>query len=418
MLRKRIDKLLIFLSIILFFVDLRFFLISITLLFLFYLFTCPENCLIIILLLTFTESSPIFGVTFTKIGLLFLLALFLFNIKKFHYDPIFIPMIIISLLFLGWYFYLLDHTTLRWTVTIIGNIVFAFLLIELSYQDKKIFDTIIKGLFLAILLNSALAIYQFVSNGRTIHYFGINNDKGGFERWNNFIRVSGFFQNTNLLLSFLLPSSMIIIPFLKKRWGYLLILPFLSILFTFSRGGWIAIFVSFLLLSIFYNKKIFLVMIIITAIFLLAPFSQRFFKSDKVKSVYYSDIQRIESVKVAKRFISHNILIGIGPGKFYERFRKYASQKFLWNRFYPHNTFVSILCDIGIGGLISILSILIFSFFHTLKLEKQKVVFLSASLISLFLLSNLYDLHWEPQFWIIVAISVSARFYYGKKLKV
>ena len=168
----------------------------------------------------------------------------------------------------------------------------------------------------------------------------------------------------------------------------------------------------------YYNKKILLILIIITAIFLLTPFSQRFFKSDKVKSVYYSDTQRLESVRVAKRFISHNVLIGIGPGKFYERFRKYASQKFLWNRFYPHNTYVSILCDIGIGGMISILSILIFSFFHTLKLEKQKVVFLSASLISLFLLSNLYDLHWEPQFWIIISIIVSARFYYDKKIEV
>ena len=223
--------------------------------------------------------------------------------------------------------------------------------------------------------------------------------------------MSGFFQNSNLLNALLIPVSLFIFPEIPKKFRILFLFPFLAFLFTFSRSAWLIVGFSLVVLAFFYNKKVFIALFLLILIFLFTPFSKRFFRNDALRSVYYSNLGREYSYKIAEKFIKKNWVFGIGPGELYENFAKYAPEYLQWKKFFTHTTYLSIFGELGILGVTMILSILAWSFFNLFKIKKKKKIFYLLGSFSLIFLSFFFDLQWELQFWMVILLSMVTIYY-------
>ena len=421
--QKKIEGALPLLILPLLILDDRIFLLACIAVFVYLMIRNNNAVMLIPLLLIFTESNPIalpgLDLTLSKWGFAFLLLIYLRKRPKFSFSPVFIPISVFLGGFLLWTAVAADAVILRWTVTMTANILFFFLVFQLL-KDKQMQKQIVRGLLFALVINASLGIFQFISGGRTLLYFGMNNEKMCFEHWGDFVRSSGLFQNTNLFVSFLIPLCLILFPLIKKKHRYLFIPVIFGVLFTFSRGAWVAVIAALMIFLLRRGKKYFPLLIPIILLILFTPFGQRFYRKAQDHSVYYSDMGRKASFEVGAEFISRNIYTGIGPGKFYTEFARYAPDNLPWSNFYPHNAFIAALGETGITGFFSLLAIF-YILLAALAKEKRRpgLHWMMGSIFSLFILSNFYDLHTEPQFWIIVAIAAGIQhFEPGRKISV
>ena len=164
MFSKKTELFLLVLTIFTLFLNVKIFIIAISLLFCYYLYIKSEKVIPVIIFLTFTEMAvfSLGGLTFTlaKFAMLMLLILSFKTIKKFKFHPIFILFSVFSLYLLIYFLFSFNKITFRWIITLLANMLFIVLLYEIIISKKNLYQYLIIGLFIAVLANSFLAIYQ------------------------------------------------------------------------------------------------------------------------------------------------------------------------------------------------------------------------------------------------------------------
>ncbi|HLM83825.1 MAG TPA: O-antigen ligase family protein [Candidatus Bathyarchaeia archaeon] len=241
-------------------------------------------------------------------------------------------------------------------------------------------------------------------------------------------RLAAFWDSPNQLAMFLAVPFLIGVSFSFQKeenrapyfFGVLLI--GLNLFLTFSYGAWAAIVVA---LAVFFwlkysrlsqKKYLFISATILLALLSLASFDK--YKNIKNLGDRSSLASRFMIWKSAGRMIEDNLLFGIGPGNFqnkYLEYQKYFPPYLEWSAPEPHNIFLAFWLEPGFLGLVGFI-VLLFYFFSDNKIAIKS----SRDLGILFLATMIYILvhglvdttYWRNDlalvFWWVIAANLCA----------
>jgi len=151
-----------------------------------------------------------------------------------------------------------------------------------------------------------------------------------------------------------------------RRWLAMSALGFggVALIFTFSRGAWIALLVAVFVIcfSVWFRRGLSLkgpLALLVVGALLYMPFhsliSERILGDDKGSAEV-----RIPLMKLAYRMIADNPVLGVGANNFSVAMDRYLTPEFRhgW-RFTVHNKYLLVLAETGIGGLLAYVAFLL-----------------------------------------------------------
>lgn len=182
----------------------------------------------------------------------------------------------------------------------------------------------------------------------------------------------------------------------------------LSLLFTFSRGGWIGFIVTGLLMP-FLSKKWKAILPVIFIFMLLVALVPAIRERAIFTFQAGGDASRFNMWRAAWAMIKENPFLGKGLGTFMVYFPKYTSGLGIQ---YAHNSFLQIWAEAGVFSLLSFLSFLILLLYSCIKAFKKSQDFILLGLICGmfgFLVHSFFDTHFyslqlSVLFWLLLGI--------------
>lgn len=249
-------------------------------------------------------------------------------------------------------------------ILILAPIFYCYYLPKEYYKNEKLLFLIIK-LFLVVSIITAVVALVFF-------YLGINTS----EIHKN--SAVSYFRHPNsvaFMYSFSFPILLFLILFCKDRFSFVIrvvihvcmLIVAVAMLFTFSRAGYLSILVSSLFLLFFYNKKLFLYVIL--AFLLVFSF---FFETFVLAKGTGSTISRIGLVFAAIQMIKSSttgFLWGFGTTSVFDVYTefKYQLGPLLEDIGYPHNFILFFIMQFGIMPLISIAVYFLITIYKSLR---------------------------------------------------
>lgn len=206
-------------------------------------------------------------------------------------------------------------------------------------------------------------------------------------------RIKSVFNDPNLFSRFLLIGLFFLILQLmyknyeiisKKSTIYLIIATISQIILSFSRSGYITLFLGLLFLAFSIKKKavkIFLITFVVAISIMAVAFliSQRFSQSSML--IEASSFNRVLLILGGLNMIQHNWLIGVGYTNFQYIFTKYYVKDTIGMSLYEfdnlgfatsiHNWLIEVFSEQGILGLIGFVGIFTSVVFRLKKLKKR-----------------------------------------------
>ncbi len=184
----------------------------------------------------------------------------------------------------------------------------------------------------------------------------------------------------NQLLVLALAFSFFILSRTEKsiKWFYLisLALIFFSVIATFGRSTWIAMFFILLLGSWVLNRRLFLVFAGILIVFggILTAISPEI--RMRLISIFdpAQNEARLNIWRTAWEMFKDHSVVGIGSGFFNDYFPQYKVPGFYDASGHAHNDFLNVAVNSGVIGLIGWLTMWFGWFFYTLKIFKLKLL--------------------------------------------
>ena len=182
-----------------------------------------------------------------------------------------------------------------------------------------------------------------------------------------------------------------------KPWLKLVGIVFLAgILFSYSRGAWLALVIGGLLFYAIKNKTIewiFLVSsIVLVAGFCLLGYKNKYidYRPDFNKTIFHTDFAEhlsatyhLRDLSTAERFYrwiaairlsDDHLLTGVGPNNFYNSYKPYTVSAYkTWvsnnnDHSTVHNYFLLLLCEQGLPGMLIFITLLFGGFYYTQKI--------------------------------------------------
>jgi O-antigen ligase len=222
-------------------------------------------------------------------------------------------------------------------------------------------------------------------------------------------RLQGIFNSPNYLAMYLAPGLIFSIWYIvfgterdkqkKKRFfvGLGLALILIPFYLTLSYAAWTAVILSLAGAYFIKNKKISARLIVATALILLAVLAsqQNTEKLNNFEKYSRSSLEsRIMIWKSAGKILKDNIILGIGPGNFqnkYLEYQKYFPPYLEWAVPHPHNLYLAWWLYGGILSFAGFLSLMFFWFREMLAKEKNSLWAISFTIVFYFLLHGLAD---------------------------
>jgi O-antigen ligase len=305
-------------------------------------------------------------------------------------------------------------------------LLFAWVLYK-KVKNRKDLENVLKWLYLGIFGVAAVSL---------IYYFQGNLTYDG--------RLKAFYLSSNYLAMYLAPAVFIGVYFIqneiikikdkkqilkgnKEKYflGFItisLIIILLALYLTYSYAAWLAIISSLIIIILIFNKKIYKSAILIgLIILLLIIISQRNTeKFDNLKSFSRSSLEsRIIIWKSAIKILESNVIWGIGPGNFqnkYLEYQKYFPAYLEWAVPQPHNLYLAFWLEGGIAGLAGFLTLIILWIKNLLKFIKMNdnnsvSVTVLLGIMLYILIHGLVDTpYWKNDlavvFWIILFLGI------------
>ncbi len=397
---------------------------------------------IILLLLVF--STPEVGI---------LISLFFLPFFTFLANPTISLSILVLLTFLSYIFKIIrGKRIIKIELLDIAVIVFGVMVYfggvisvggEISYLSALLTCSLMIGYFLVVnlmrtqkwlnrcfvALISSATVVSFM--GILQYFFGTLNvswlDRDYFPDIKG--RVTALFENSNVLAAYLVMVFPLILCFLLRSTGKNRMLAFISsvslflcIVFTWSRGAWLALIFSVLLYFFMYSKKTVrflcgLIFIIPFAVFLLPDNIVRRFMS--IGDMADSSISyRVYTWKGTLNAISENLFGGVGYGtETYREFYPTYSYAGMEAAEHSHSLYLQLWFSLGIVGLI-VFCLLMFLFvqqsLENIKItsdiqNKMQTTAVFCSVIAA-LIMGAFDYIWYNYrvffvFWIMIALA-------------
>ncbi len=297
--------------------------------------------------------------------------------------------------------------------------VLLYILVVNNLRGEKGFKQAIMALSFSAFIISLAAIWQKISGDFIFNEFWADVDNR---------RVSSFFSYPNALALYLGPIIPLLVGLffkqLKNRYNlklfliqaflfFTILLSFLAIYFSKSKGALVALFLSFLFLVFILLKK--KARVIILILFLLITSSFIFYQKDyidlKISSSLSWQIRQAQWSDTWEMLKDGNFLWGSGLANYQEKMKDYHREGIFFNReadpdfrrkivifddeyrqekwqpieiyLYPHNIFLNFWTELGLAGMI-LFSFIIFKFLFLSfknylknKSKSKKYLFLS-----------------------------------------
>lgn len=189
-------------------------------------------------------------------------------------------------------------------------------------------------------------------------------------------------------LGFVLPAAFYFLlnSSCRRTWRYLsylsLVLAPLAVFFTYTRASWIGAFMGIAIVLIFvmrHNRKMFIGMVIVLCLLVVLSFS---FLNDNTITLAANRAanegpiyDRLNLYAASMNMFAHSPLFGVGFGRFAERVPDYFKNLdgiplMHYRGLSEHDTFVGILTEMGIAGIIPILCIYLFILLGSIRLYR------------------------------------------------
>jgi len=162
---------------------------------------------------------------------------------------------------------------------------------------------------------------------------------------------------------------------IRFLWGATLFFATLVLIITMTRSAWIgAAVAASVILFLYKPKTLVLIPIILGLVFLVSPqnVKQRALSIFSLKG--YSNVQRIEYVKVGLKIMKARPFFGTGPDTVDMEFQlpKYGLSEDAKNNVHLHNNILQIGAERGIPALLAWLAFLLLAFIDLRELLKDK----------------------------------------------
>lgn len=343
-------------------------------------------------------------------GLMLIFSIFVLinNFSELKEKKLFIPWLLFILWSLYSFSYSFDIVSSFKELSRYLSIFFSFILGGMLIKKSEQLTVLIKVIIFSSLIPAGVALSQYFSG------------TGLLENGDN--RLLGTMAHPNMLAFYLLlPITLSIFIFLNVKknrlesYAYLMVALFLIfiLVFTYTRGAYVALILIFLLIGLLKFKK-FLLVAGLSFLFFYAvslPFQERFntlFKADPYGSISW----RIGLYRDSLGYIKESPIIGYGLGLAEEVISR--NRDFRLGATQPHNDYLRVTLDgglVGLGFYLILIATLLFELFLFYKKEtrprlKMLNVFLLAFSLSLYAMSLgdniLNDTTLEWQFWALV----------------
>lgn len=204
-----------------------------------------------------------------------------------------------------------------------------------------------------------------------------------------YLRATSIFPDPHMLSFFLGLTSALTIGIMlasQKKFFYGIILGSLLVcnILTFSRGGYLGIFVGAAFLIILFWKKISIKsksFIIASGLLVALIFSMPNLISQRYLSIFNfqegSNKGRIEIWQKTLSIIENNPFLGLGIGNYPLEIKPTANYR---EPYYAHNTYLDIAAETGMVNTLIWMGLLFFSWFNFVKRAKRDIIFLGPAL--------------------------------------
>ena len=398
----------------------------------------PEN-LFLILIISLLPISIIVGNLVFQLNLIIIIILFLSHLVRFKkHINIFEDKNEIRV-FLVILFYLIFNTFISedWTLSIRRNFLyFEFFLIVLSLRyflnNEDVLKKIIFNWFIIICIVSIDVFFEYTFGFNT---FGFTNDTGYTGR------IASFFKDELIVGSFILSFTIPIFSYFYINYKFKLSIFFIilitgAIFLSGERASSLKIFISLILIFLFWDYKNYIKKYIISILIFLAVLTSlspvikesSFVRNDLIHK-YISTTFNIISVDnslslkqnlMASRYLNqgvfsyeifkNNIFFGVGNKNYFKACRKYVSG-YEKNHCYTHahQTFYELISEHGlIGSLIILYCLIYLTFFNGIsnlsKKNKKKLkifrIYLILAFIPLIPSGSFFSSYISSLFWI------------------
>lgn len=280
--------------------------------------------------------------------------------------------------------------------------------------------------FISLMIISVWAILQKAGVITTLFYQ--TSDNSFYQYLVGNFRVFGPFESPNYLAMFLVPMGFLSLPIfdlIKTRvakiiLGLLYLLPFLSILYSGSRGGVIALIVS-LLIYLYVTKtgsihsKTLSISLSVMALVAGILFLYRYGFNPE------SDSIRLDIYHYAGQLLQASWFCGIGLGEFQDKIATLSQNAESFKTFalpyaiHPHNVYLAVWLNLGLAGIIVFAGIIIDFLKKMFQADRNSLIFAGAFMAMLaILIHGLFDTTYFKNdlsmiFWLIVAIATVNR---------
>ncbi len=313
------------------------------------------------------------------------------------------------------YFFAKDRQMFSYSILRLSEAVFLmFVLSKIKFSTIKIAMAIV----FSVLMQAILGIYQFfIQYVEPNKYLGISEQISSYygpsvlkDVSGRFLRAYGGMTHPNVLGGFIVIAILLLFAMFIKKYSKMksiskislyVVLFILSsaLVLTFSRSAYIAMFMSIIVLTIYflYKKQFntirpFLLILIISFAVNFVIFNDlvisRVFSPDIVQES--SGIERIELSKQALIAIKNNILFGVGLGNYIPYvFSNINSDLDIWQYQPVHNIFLLVFGEAGLFGVIAFILIFVFYAIEKIQSESNEDIILLIIILSILLISLL-----------------------------
>lgn len=184
-----------------------------------------------------------------------------------------------------------------------------------------------QGIFLAATLSSLFLIGDFVS--RVFYYrreLAVGGDVGLYLRSGGLLNHWMVYGTVEILVVAGLLSFWALYPEERRRWWPVAAINGVAILLSLTRMAWITCLVLLgVELAWRRSKWLWALPILPLVLFLVAPRPIRERVTQSIKPSYYSNLERIEMLRVGWEMIKEHPLTGVGPGRIDKLYTSYLS---------------------------------------------------------------------------------------------
>jgi O-antigen ligase len=302
-------------------------------------------------------------------------------------------------------------------------IVLYLLITKIKFNYVKLGMAFVGSMF----IHSILGIYQFFSQGVWANkYLGIAEQisnqggvsvlEGGFGR---LLRAYGGFSHPNIFGGFLVIAILILIGIYlnqKKKtilFYSILVILFSTLILTFSRSAFLALFSTLFILFIYFIYKkvevkkfisILLVLVLVSGIsFVLFNDFLKTRIQGQERLELKSNAERVILKKQAQSLLKENWFLGVGINNYVFVVHEKNSSLNIWDYQPVHNVYLLILVELGIIGLISYIYLLSYSLWKAFRSNSLNKVILGL-IILVIIIINFFD-HYFWTYWSGLAIT-------------